>query len=87
MSKPSSDAAVAAVVASLTIEERGALPARLRAMVADERTLAWQEAKGARDAEREAAWGIEDVEERATALTTAKERWSAFKAAFAASED
>lgn len=43
------------VVLSLSDEERGALPARLRRLVADERALAWGAAKARRDAALDAA--------------------------------
>ena len=78
MSKPPpDDRAIAAVVASLTPQEQSALPSRLRALVADERTAAWHAAKERRDAAIAAATTPDEIAD-------AKTDWAAFKAAFAA---
>lgn len=81
MAKPPDDAAVAAFVATMTPEERAALPARFRATVADDATRAWQDAKAKRDAALEAATALEDPDERAAAIEAAKAEWADFKAA------
>lgn len=78
MSKTGS--ALAAEIASLTDAERAALPSRLRALNADDRTKAWGQAKAERDAALAAAWAIEDPDERAAAVAAAKEAWAAAKA-------
>lgn len=78
MSKTGS--ALAAEIATLTDKERAALPSRLRTLVADERTKAWGKAKAARDAALEAAWAIEDLDERAAAVAAAKDAWADAKA-------
>lgn len=95
MSKPPDDRATAALVASLSPAEQAALPSRLRALTADERTLAWNTAKAERDAAIDAATALVDPEdpesgyamddplERHDAVTAAKDAWSAFKLAFA----
>jgi hypothetical protein len=68
------------MVETLTPTERGALPARLRRLVADGATRAWWEAKAARDADLEAAYAVEDPDEREAALANAREAWTARKA-------
>lgn len=87
MSKTGS--ALAAEIASLTDAERAALPSRLRALNADDRTKAWGAAKAERDAALAAAWAkddetgaylIPDPDERAAAVAAAKEAWAATKA-------
>lgn len=78
-SEPSDDAK-RELVLSLTPEERGALPARLRALAADKATIAWNEAKAERDAALEAAYAIEDPDERTAAAEAARAAWADFKA-------
>lgn len=96
MSKPPDDRATAALIATLSPAEQAALPSRLRALTADERTVAWNAAKAERDAaiaaatalvdpeDPESGYAIEDPLERHAAVTAAKDAWSAFKTAFAA---
>ncbi len=80
------------LVLSLSPEEQAALPSRLRRLVADEETLAWNAAKADRDAAIEAAtarvdaddpesgYVIEDPDERAAAVAAARDAWAAAKA-------
>jgi len=75
-----SDAALAAAIAELADEERARLPSRLRALIADDHTMAWNAAKAERDAAYEAAWAIEDLDDRAAALEAAKTAWTERKA-------
>lgn len=69
-----------ALVAGLAPEEQAVLPSRLRALVADHETVAWNVAKAERDAALEAAYEVEDLDERAVAITAAKDAWTARKA-------
>lgn len=108
MSKSSApdEPATAAFLATLTPEDRGkrelvlslseaeqaALPSRLRALTADERTIAWNAAKAERDAaiatatalvdpeDPESDYLIADPKERWAKVAVAKDAWAARKA-------
>ena len=77
---PTTEPDLGSLVASLTPDERARLPARLRALVADERAAAWAQAKAERDAAMEVAYALDDLDERAAALTVANDAWQACKA-------
>lgn len=86
------------LVQSLTVEERAALPSHLRALAADDATVAWNQAKAERDAALEAAYArvdpsdpesdyvIDEPEERAAAAAAAKATWAEFKASAAGAD-
>lgn len=79
------------LVLELSPEERATLPSRMRALAADEHTLAWSQAKADRDAAIDAAlarvnpadpdsdYVIADAETRAAAIVEAREAWAARK--------
>ena len=84
--------AVAAFVAAMTPEERGALPSRLRRLAADEAVVAWNAAKSERDAaiaaaqarvdpdDPESDYVIPEPAERVAAIAAARAGWATHKA-------
>lgn len=77
---------VSKAVAALSSEEQSRLPASLRTALGlnDPRAAAWAAAKAERDSAIEAAYALEDPDERAAAIGAAKDAWAAAKSALGA---